>query len=163
MEFEEIYTTYFSDVYMYIRRLSRDEHLAEEITSETFFKAMNSIESFRGDCDIRVWLCQIAKNCYFSYLKKTQRIDSIGDIETAEQNENFEERFFQKDAAMQIQKVLHDIPDPYKEVFMWRVFAEMSFKQIGQIFHKSENWACVTYHRARKMIKERLEADGYEK
>ena len=163
MEFEEIYTTYFSDVYMYIRRLSRDEHLAEEITSETFFKAMNSIESFRGDCDIRVWLCQIAKNCYFTYLKKAKRIDGIEDIETAEQSENFEERFFQKDAAMQIQKVLHDIPDPYKEVFMWRVFAEMSFKQIGQMFHKSENWACVTYHRARKMIKERLEADGYEK
>ena len=163
MEFEKIYTTYFRDVFLYIRRLSDNEHLAEEITSETFFKAMNSIESFRGDCDIRVWLCQIAKNCYFSYLKKTQRIDSIEDIETAEQSENFEERFFQKDAAMQIQKVLHDIPDPYKEVFMWRVFAEMSFKQIGQIFHKSENWACVTYHRARKMIKERLEADGYEK
>ena len=163
MEFEKIYTTYFSDVYMYIRRLSRDEHIAEEITSETFFKAISSIESFRGECDIRVWLCQIAKNCYFTYLKKTQRIDSIEDIEIAEQSENFEERFFQKDAAMQIQKVLHDIPDPYKEVFMWRVFAEMSFKQIGQIFHKSENWACVTYHRARKMIKERLEADGYEK
>ena len=163
MEFEKIYTTYFSDVYMYIRRLSRDEHIAEEITSETFFKAISSIESFRGECDIRVWLCQIAKNCYFTYLKKTQRIDSIEDIEIAKQSENFEERFFQKDAAMQIQKVLHDIPDPYKEVFMWRVFAEMSFKQIGQIFHKSENWACVTYHRARKMIKERLEADGYEK
>ena len=163
MEFEEIYATYFSDVYMYIRRLSRDEHLAEEITSETFFKAISSIESFRGECDIRVWLCQIAKNCYFTYLKKAKRIDSIEDIEIAEQSETFEERFFQKDAAMQIQKVLHDIPDPYKEVFMWRVFAEMSFKQIGQIFHKSENWACVTYHRARKMIKERLEADGYEK
>ena len=163
MEFEEIYATYFSDVYMYIRRLSRDEHLAEEITSETFFKAISSIESFRGDCDIRVWLCQIAKNCYFTYLKKAKRIDSIEDIGITEQSENFEERFFQKDAAMQIQKVLHDIPDPYKEVFMWRVFAEMSFKQIGQIFHKSENWACVTYHRARKMIKERLEADGYEK
>jgi RNA polymerase sigma-70 factor (ECF subfamily) len=163
MEFEKIYTTYFRDVFLYIRRLSDNEHLAEEITSETFFKAISSIESFRGDCDIRVWLCQIAKNCYFTYLKKTQRIDSIEDIEIAEQSENFEERFFQKDAAMQIQKVLHDIPDPYKEVFMWRVFAEMSFKQIGQIFHKSENWACVTYHRARKMIKERLEADGYEK
>lgn len=163
MEFEEIYTTYFSDVYMYIRRLSRDEHLAEEITSETFFKAISSIESFRGECDIRVWLCQIAKNCYFTYLKKAKRIDSIEDIGITEQIETFEERFFQKDAAMQIQKVLHDIPDPYKEVFMWRVFAEMSFKQIGQIFHKSENWACVTYHRTRKMIKERLEADGYEK
>ena len=73
MEFEEIYTTYFRDVFLYIHRLSNNEHLAEEITSETFFKAMNSIESFRGDCDIRVWLCQIAKNCYFTYLKKTQR------------------------------------------------------------------------------------------
>ena len=163
MEFEKIYTTYFRDVFLYIRRLSDNEHLAEEITSETFFKAISSIESFRGECDIRVWLCQIAKNCYFTYLKKTQRIDSIEDIEIAKQSENFEERFFQKDAAMQIQKVLHYIPDPYKEVFMWRVFAEMSFKQIGQIFHKSENWACVTYHRARKMIRERLEADGYEK
>ena len=62
MEFEQIYTTYFRDVYLYIRKLSNSEHIAEEITSETFFKAMKSIDSFRGDCDIRVWLCQIAKN-----------------------------------------------------------------------------------------------------
>ena len=62
MEFEEIYTTYFRDVYLYIRKLSGSEHIAEEITSETFFKALNSINSFRGECDTRVWLCQIAKN-----------------------------------------------------------------------------------------------------
>ena len=147
---------------MHIRRLSNDEHIAEEITSETFFKAMNSIDSFRGDCDIRVWLCQIAKNCYYSYLKKAGRIDSIEDIEIAEQGVSLEERLSQQDQAVQIQKILHDIPDPYKEVFMWRVFAELSFKQIGQIFGKSENWACVTYHRARNKIKERLEVDYHE-
>ena len=147
---------------MHIRRLSNDEHIAEEITSETFFKAMNSIDSFRGDCDIRVWLCQIAKNCYYSYLKKAGRVDSIEDIEIAEQGISLEERLSQQDQAVQIQKILHDIPDPYKEVFMWRVFAELSFKQIGQIFGKSENWACVTYHRARNKIKERLEVDYHE-
>lgn len=147
---------------MHIRRLSNDEHIAEEITSETFFKAMNSIDSFRGDCDIRVWLCQIAKNCYYSYLKKAGRIDSIEDIEIAEQGVSLEERLSQQDQAVQIQKILHDIPDPYKAVFMWRVFAELSFKQIGQIFGKSENWACVTYHRARNKIKERLEVDYHE-
>lgn len=147
---------------MHIRRLSNDEHIAEEITSETFFKAMNSIDSFRGDCDIRVWLCQIAKNCYYSYLKKAGRIDSIEDIEIAEQGVSLEERLSQQGQAVQIQKILHDIPDPYKEVFMWRVFAELSFKQIGQIFGKSENWACVTYHRARNKIKERLEVDYHE-
>ena len=163
MEFEKIYTTYFRDVFLYIRRLSNDEHIAEKITSETFFKAMNSIDSFRGDCDIRVWLCQIAKNSYYSYLKKVGRVDSIEDIEIAEQSISLEDRLSQQDQAIQIQKVLHDIPDPYKEVFMWRVFAELSFKQIGQIFGKSENWACVTYHRARNKLKERLEADHHEK
>ena len=157
MEFEQIYTTYFRDVYLYIRKLSNDEHIAEEITSETFFKAMKSIDSFRGDCDIRVWLCQIAKNCYYSYTKKADRTECIDNVEIAEQCASFEERLFRHDTAMQIQRILHDVPEPYKEVFMWRVYAELSFKQIGQIFGKSENWACVAYHRARNKIKEKLE------
>jgi RNA polymerase sigma-70 factor (ECF subfamily) len=157
MEFEQIYTTYFRDVYLYICKLSNSEHIAEEITSETFFKAMKSIDSFRGDCDIRVWLCQIAKNCYYSYIKKADRTECIDNVEIAEQGASFEERLFRHDTAMQIQKILHDVPEPYKEVFMWRVYAELSFKQIGQIFGKSENWACVAYHRARNKIKEKLE------
>ncbi len=157
MEFEQIYTTYFRDVYLYIRRLSNSEHIAEEITSETFFKAMKSIDSFRGDCNIRVWLCQIAKNCYYSYIKKADRTECIDNVEIAEQGASFEERLFRHDTAMQIQKILHDVPEPYKEVFMWRVYAELSFKHIGQIFGKSENWACVAYHRARNKIKEKLE------
>ncbi len=157
MEFEQIYITYFRDVYLYIRRLSNSEHIAEEITSETFFKALKSIDRFRGDCDIRVWLCQIAKNCYYSYIKKAGRTERIVNVEIAEQGASFEERLFRHDTAMQIQKILHDIPEPYKEVFMWRVYAELSFKQIGQIFGKSENWACVAYHRARNKIKEKLE------
>jgi RNA polymerase sigma-70 factor (ECF subfamily) len=157
MELEQIYTTYFRDVYLYICKLSNSEHIAEEITSETFFKAMKSIDSFRGDCDIRVWLCQIAKNCYYSYIKKADRTECIDNVEIAEQGASFEERLFRHDTAMQIQKILHDVPEPYKEVFMWRVYAELSFKQIGQIFGKSENWACVTYHRARNKIKEKLE------
>ena len=157
MEFEQIYTTYFRDVYLYIYKLSNSEHIAEEITSETFFKAMKSIDNFRGDCDIRVWLCQIAKNCFYSYIKKAGRTECIDNVEIAEQGASFEERLFRHDTAIQIQKILHDVPEPYKEVFMWRVYAELSFKQIGQIFGKSENWACVTYHRARKKIKEQLE------
>lgn len=165
-EFEQIYRDYFNDVFLYIRRLSNNEHIAEEITSETYYKAMRSVESFRGDCDIRVWLCQIAKNCYYSYLKKAGRVDSIEDIDLLNvpaQDETVEERLARQDEVMQIQKILHDVPDPYKEVFMWRVFAELSYKQIGQLFGKSENWACVTYHRARNMIRERLEGSKNEK
>ncbi len=160
MEFEQIYRMYFTDVFRYIRKLSGDEQIAEEITADTFFKAMNAIDRFRGDCDIRVWLCQIAKNCYYSYLKKKKRIEFVDDPELlnlADQGENVEEAFARNEETLQIQNILHELPDPYKEVFMWRVFAELSFKQIGQLFDKSENWACVTYHRARMMIKNRWE------
>lgn len=165
MEFEKVYCTYFNDVFRYIRRLSGNEHIAEEITADVFFKAIHSIDSFRGDCDIRVWLCQIAKNSYLSYLKKSGHMDSIEDVELLNitvPDETIEEKVVRHDEAVRAQKVLHDIPDPHKEVFMWRVFAELSFKQIGQIFGKSENWACVTYHRARNRIKERLEGDHHE-
>lgn len=165
-EFEKIYRTYFDDVYRYIRRLSGNEDLAEEITSETFFKAMRSIKGFRGDCDIRVWLCQIAKNCYFTHQKKFGYTDSIDDAALSElpsEENTIEEQCIKHNEAARIRKVLHSVPEPYKEVFMWRVFAELSFKQIGQIFGKSENWACVTYHRAKTMIKLRLEDKTYEK
>ena len=77
-------------------------------------------------------------------------------------SETVEEQFVRRDEAARIRKILHEIPEPYKEVFMWRVYADMSFKEIGRIFSKSENWACVTYHRAKKLIKQRLEEKGYE-
>ena len=159
-DFEKLYSTYFHDVYLYIRRLSGDEHMAEEITSETFFKAMHSIDRFRGDCDVRVWLCQIAKNCYYSHVKKagkepTAQLDTLQSV--PDPAPGLAEQLIRKEEVGQVRKILHDIPEPYKEVFMWRVFAQLSFKQIGEIFGKNENWACVTYHRARKMIIGRLE------
>ena len=166
MEFEQIYSTYFKSVYHYIRMLSGDEHLAEEITSETFFKAMKSIGDFRGECDMRVWLCQIAKNAYYSYLKKNNRITSVDDTEWQNiiaPGAFVEEQLETQEEAQEIRKILHTMPDPYKEVFMWRVFGELSFKEIGDLYSKTDNWACVTYHRARKLIQSRLEEINNEK
>lgn len=166
MEFEQIYSTYFKSVYHYIRMLSGDEHLAEEITSETFFKAMKSIGDFRGECDMRVWLCQIAKNAYYSYLKKNNRITSVDDTEWQNiiaPGAFVEEQLETQEEAQEIRKILHTISDPYKEVFIWRVFGELSFKEIGDLYSKTDNWACVTYHRARKLIQSRLEEINNEK
>ena len=165
MEFEEIYNAYFKDVYFYIRRLSGSEQIAEEITSETFFKAMHAAPKFRGACDFRVWLCQIAKNCYFSYCKKNSKTVSTDEINLqnmADPNALIEEKVGRQEKVEQIRSKLHTLPEVYKEVFMWRVFADLNFKQIGAIFNKSDNWACVTYHRARKMLKSRLEEDDDE-
>ena len=165
-DFEQLYSQYFGDVYKYVLRLSGNEHIAEEITSDTFFKAMSAIDSFRGDCDVRVWLCQIAKNCYYSYTKKRNRSEQIEDTEMhgiPDPEPNISDELASRDEVGQIQRILHTVNEPYKEVFMWRVYAELSFKEIAKIFGKNENWACVTYHRARKMIKERLEEENGEK
>lgn len=153
-KFEEIYEEYFSDVYKYLRGLTANEHLAEELTSDTFFKAMKSIDSFRGDCDVRVWLCQIAKNTYFSYFKKQKNVESLEDNESiAMQQDDIENMLVDKQLAFKIHQKLHEMKDPYKEVFSLRVFGELSFKQIAELFGKSEHWACVTFHRAKEMIR----------
>ncbi|MBR2387947.1 MAG: RNA polymerase sigma factor [Clostridia bacterium] len=165
-DFEQLYNTYFNDVYRYILRLSGDEHIAEEITSDTFFKAMNSIDSFRGDCDVRVWLCQIAKNFYYSYIKKKNRTEQVDEAalgELPDLSPSISDELSQRDEVERIQRILHTVDEPYKEVFMWRVYAELSFGQIAKIFGKTENWACVTYHRARKKILEGLEEENREK
>lgn len=164
-EFDRIYKEYFNDVFLYIRKLSNgNEQIAEEITSETFFKAMRVIDGFRGECDIRVWLCQIAKNCYYTYCKKNRNIRSIDEVEAEDPNAlTLEEIVIRREEAADIQRFLHDLKEPYKEVFMWRVFGELSFKRIGALYQKSENWACVTFHRARNMIQSRMEGDKNEK
>ena len=160
MNIEELYRTYFDIVYRYIRSISQDGSLAEEVTQETFFKALKKADQFRGDCDVRVWLCQIAKNTLYDHLKK-QKKQLPGDekLEKAESagGELLEEKLAQRSQAMEIHKVLHRLSEPYKEVFSLRTFGELNFREIGMLFGKSENWARVTYYRARVKIREELE------
>ena len=160
MNIEELYRTYFDIVYRYIRSVSRDGALAEEVTQETFFKALEKIDQFRGDCDVRVWLCQIAKNTLYDHLKK-QKKQLLGDekLEKTESagGELLEEKLAQRSQAMEIHKVLHGLSEPYKEVFSLRTFGELTFREIGMLFGKSENWASVIYFRARVKIREELE------
>jgi len=158
-DFEEVYAVYFDDVYRYLLSLSGSESVAEELTSETFFRAMDALGRFRGECSVRVWLCQIAKHLYYSHLRREQRLAPLEDCQIAE--ESHEEAVEDRSEAARIQELLHALREPYKEVFMWRVYGEKRFRDIGALFGKTENWACVTYHRAKRMIREGLE-DGNE-
>ena len=164
MNIEELYRTYFDIVYRYIRSVSQDGSLAEEVTQETFFKALKKADQFRGDCDVRVWLCQIAKNTLYDHLKK-QKKQLLGDekLEKAESagGELLEEKLAQRSQAMEIHKILHRLSEPYKEVFSLRTFGELTFREIGMLFGKSENWARVTYYRARVKIREELEYEDH--
>lgn len=156
-EFETIYQTYFRDVELYLRAICRDESLAEELTEQVFFQALKALPAFRGDCDIRVWLCSMARNLYLSHLRKEKGMLDIDDIQIPDPKVSMEERVADREQAMVIHRILHDLPEPYKEVFSLRVFGQLSFGDIGQLFGRTANWACVTYHRACQKIQAEME------
>lgn len=155
MNFEELYNAYFKNVYYYALSLTTNQSLAEDITQETFFSALKNLKTYEGKCTIEVWLCQIAKHKYFDLLKKDKKIEFREIRENEAVNENdFQNKFINKEEALTIHKVLHAIDEPYKEVFSLHLFAELSFKDIGEIYEKNENWARVTYYRAKLKIRE---------
>lgn len=155
-DFDRVYAEYFSKVYKFTLTLTHDASLAEEITQEAFFKALKNIDSFRGGCRIDTWLCQIAKNTFYSLAGK-RHIEINAPPDVAISAEDIEQKFADRDTALAIHRILHRMREPYKEVFTLRTFGELSFAQIAALFDKTESWARVTYHRARLMIKEELE------
>lgn len=154
--FEELYKQYYSQVYFYVLGLCRNEHIAEEITQETFFKVLKKLDTFRGECKLNVWIIQIAKNTFYNYCRE-KKPDPEASLEGVETQGSIEEKIVDQDAAKQIHMILHKMQEPYKEVFWMRTFGELSFKEIGSIHGKTESWARVTYHRAKLMIQEELE------
>ena len=156
IEFEAVYERYFKDVYKYALSLTHNSDLAEELTQETFFKALKAIDRFDGRCKLFVWLCQIAKNTYFTSRQKHGREDELPE-ELGWDDASLEERFLDREIGFEIHKRLHALEEPYKEVFSLRTFGELPFQQIGVLFGKTESWARVTYHRAKLKIKEDLQ------
>lgn len=154
MDFEEIYRLYFRDVYLFILAKSENPDIAEEITQETFYKALKNIDKFKGTCAVKTWLCQIVKNTYLTHLKKQKYLANEETDLASLDSESAEVLYLRKDESLSLYKVLHYLEEPYKEVFTLRTLGELSFKEIGDIFERKEGWARVTYHRAKLKIQE---------
>ncbi len=155
-DFGEIYSECFSDVYKYILSLCMDEAVAEEITQETFFKAMQHIDEFNGSCRLYVWLCQIAKNTYFTLYQKRKRIVSDSGADIPDTLSTLEADYTDKDTVRQLHIALHRQSEPYREVFTLRVFGELSFLQIGELFGKTDSWARLVFYRAKKQLQKEI-------
>ena len=155
--FDQIYQNYFESVYRYALSLSGNPQIAEEIAQETFFKAMRTLDQFQGKSSLKSWLCAIAKNLWLSELrkKKDQPIDDA--LPLPDPSVGPEEALVRQDESMRIHRLLHHLDEPYREVFTLRALGQLSFRDIGDLFGKSENWACVAYHRARAKIKKKME------
>ena len=157
MDYEKLYNSYYMQVYSYAVALTKNPEQAEEIAQHTFVKAMSSKAKHSGKSSELTWLCSIAKNLYYDEIRRKQKLIGMEDVNSAPSNDDLEGSVSDADAAFRIHMVLHDLEEPYKEVFQLRVFGELSFAQIASIFRKTESWARVTYHRARLKIQERMD------
>lgn len=156
MDYEKLYISYYMHVYSYAITLTKNPDQAEEITQHTFVKAISSKSKYNGKSSELTWLCSIAKNLYYDEIRRHQKLTGIEDINKMSSSDDLEKTVADADTAFRIHLVLHDLEEPYKEVFQLRVFGELSFAQIASIFRKTESWARVTYHRARLKIQERM-------
>ena len=153
--YEKLYETCYMRVFSYVMTLAGDRHTAEEITQETFFRAFSKANRFRGESDEVTWLCAIAKNLFNDDRRRQARSGTMPE-EVISRQKGVEQATVERDASFRIHMALHDLEEPFREVFELRVFGELSFAQIGRIFRKTENWARVTFHRARSKLKERM-------
>lgn len=156
MDIEKIYRIYFDDLYRFLLYLCKNKEVAQDICSESFIKAMKNIENIEDE-KVKSYLFQIGKNTYYNYYKKNKRIlltENIEDFDLA--LESFEKELLEKENLTNLEKAIENLENPYKDVVKLRL-NDLSFKEIGEIYEKDQNWACVVFYRAKEKLKNLME------
>lgn len=158
MEMEEVYRTHAQMVYRYLLSLTRDASLAEELTQETFYQAVKSVDRFDGSCKVSTWLCAIAKHVLLSEQRKnphTKELDA-----SLPGSDGLEHDVLAKAGQVQLLRKMYLLGEDMREVLYLRLLGDLSFGEIGEILGHTENWARVTYYRGKEKLKKEIELDG---
>lgn len=153
-QIEKIYNEYYPIVYKYLCCITHNSDISEELTQETFYKMIKNIDSFKGNCKLSSWLCEIAKNLWYDELRKKKRKIVLSENLEEKSTDNIEENFIHKEKVSMIYHKINALDEETKRVMYLRINANMSFKEIGQVLGKTETWARVTFYRGKKKVKE---------
>ena len=161
-DMSDIYKEYFATVNKYLFCLTHDNELSEELTQETFYRAVKKINSFKGTCKLSVWLCQIAKNLWYDELKRNKRFVNLKDNElfSLEALENIEETFITSEDKINLYKKIKKLDTEVQKVIYLKIIEELTFKEIANILNKTESLVRVSFYRGKQKLKE---VDDYGK
>ncbi len=153
---EEIYEEYFETVNKYLFCLTHNNDISEELTQETFYRAVKKINTYKGKCKMSVWLCQIAKNLWYDQCRKNKKLVNTkeADLLKVQALNTLEEQVILNDEKISLYKKMQGLDEKTREVMYLRITGELSFKEIGIILNKTENWARVTFYRGKNQLKE---------
>ncbi|MDE6639290.1 MAG: sigma-70 family RNA polymerase sigma factor [Acetatifactor sp.] len=151
--YEELYKENAALVYHFLLSKCRNPDVAEDLTQETFLQALKSIDRYNGNCKISVWLCQIAKHLLYQYWEKRKENVPLEDDWMISEEPGVERQVLAREELLDVLGRLHQLPVNMREVVYLRVSGDLSFREIGRIMGKSENWARVNFFRAKELLK----------
>ena len=153
-DMEQIYNQYFDTVNKYLFCLTHNNDIAEDLTQETFCRALKNLNKFKGECKISVWLCQIAKNIWYDYYRKNKNITVEEELLNIPDLTTPEDETISKDEKLLLYQKIQKLNKETREVIYLRITGELSFKEIGTILNRTETWARVTFYRGKNQLKE---------
>ena len=153
-DIEQIYNQYFDTVNKYLFCLTHNNDIAEDLTQETFCRALKNLNKFKGECKISVWLCQIAKNIWYDYYRKNKNITVEEELLNIPDLTTPEDETISKDEKLLLYQKIQKLNKETREVIYLRITGELSFKEIGTILNRTETWARVTFYRRKNQLKE---------
>ncbi len=162
-EFTHLYKKYRNQIYRYLFCLSGDKSAAEELTQETFLQAFQSIHRFKGNSKVSTWLFQIAKYTFYSYIRKNNKVEQTADaseLENELMDKNTPEVLYEeKESSIQALAAIKELRQPQQDIVILRLYNELSFSEIGDIFSRSDQWARVNFYRAKNRLALMMEGD----
>lgn len=128
---EKDFEEYGMFVFKYLMSLCGNADLAEELTQETFYRAIRSSGKFDGSCKVSTWLCQIAKHIWYQELdrrrrKKTEPLQENGT------GDGLENDYCRKEQTMEVMKAVHILEESGKEVFLLRITEDFPLRRLGK-------------------------------
>ena len=155
---DSVYREYEKLVHRFLYSHTHDAELSQELMQETFLRAVNSISRYDGNCKLSVWLCQIAKHILYQELRKKKQIETVElvDCLTDDSAPNGETSILKQESKIELYREIHLLPEREREVVLYRITGELSFREIGEILGKSENWSRTVFYRAKQKIREEL-------
>lgn len=163
MDMESVYQEYASLVYRFLYSYTHDPDWSRELMQETFLRAVTSIERYDGSCKLSVWLCQVARHILYQELRKKKRVETV---ELPEQIQDYvtqdgEADVLRQESRRELYRAIHHLSEPEREVILYRMTGELSFREIGEIMGRSENWCRTVFYRAKQRLKTEL-SDYYQ-
>ena len=155
MDLERLCEEYYRMIYGYLMTLTGGEvWLAEDLTQETFLRAIKNINRFKGRSKISTWLCQIAKYSFYQYLSKKDRVKEV-DFEDAGDIPDemlLEEAYIREEENERLYRSIAGLDPDTRKVLLLRIKGELSFREIGELLERSDNWARVTFFRGKQRL-----------